>query len=284
MVGTPMSISFSSHNPLARYVFGSGHPPPHPAVISGLEALSGDGQKTSLTSHFPMWSAPSTIKRADRWGGPSPTMASPRKPPDGEPNKFPGKRYPYWVRRSDHHPRVESRPGEIIDGTNAIIQNLRSLRSPSPDAREFSRFLLRPCTPHTSMSGSTSQRRIPTYPPSPPPTTRPHQPPPPLSHSHPHMAAVGVPSQFPTYLYPIPSQPPPHFQYPYPPPTRYPPLPPPPTIHPPPPPPPPLPPSGGGSQGQRQRGKCDFTMYFTGLLTIYRSPRANKYICFVPRQ
>ena len=46
---------------------------------------------------------------------------------------FPGKCYPFWVRRSDNHPRVQSRLNQTIDEASAFIQNPWRLRSQSPD-------------------------------------------------------------------------------------------------------------------------------------------------------
>ena len=209
-----------------------------------------------------------------------PTMVPPPKPPDGESNKVPGLRLPYWLRLSEHHPRVQSRPNEIIDGTNEVIRNLRRLQSPSPDTRGFSRFSSRPSTPGPSMPHPPSQHQVPLHPPPPLPTA--HRPLPPLPRprsrldSRPRLCAtaLGAPSQFPIYSYP----PPPHltpglsparFQQP---PVQYPQLPPPPEIRLPP------PPLSGSSQGQQ--GEYDLAVCYTGLIFPEVTERTTVLISF----
>ena len=90
------------------------------------------------------------------------------------------------MRRSDNHPRVQSRPNQIIDETRAFIQNLRRLRSQSPDMRGFSRFSSRPSTPGTSTPHPPFQHPTSLHPPAPPPTARQPRPPLPDSRSGPH--------------------------------------------------------------------------------------------------
>lgn len=136
-------------------------------------------------------------------------MTPPHEPNKGS-NIFPGNRYPFWACRSDNHPRVQSRPGEITDGMNTLIADLRRLRSPSPDMGEFSRFSSRPSTPpDTSTQHPPSQHPFLSYPPPLPPTAYQHLPPPPpplfpvYSHPPPPHLISGQP---PTSTHPHPSQ------------------------------------------------------------------------------
>ena len=143
-------------------------------------------------------------------------MDPPRKPPNKGSNMVRGKRLPFWFRQSDHHPRVESRPGEIKDGVAKIIADLRQLRSPSPGERELSRFSSRPSTPGVTPH-PPSHGPVYSYPPPPPPRPHPCTPVPAVSQQlgYPHFAPpyppphapVPVVSQQPEYLHPVPIQP-----------------------------------------------------------------------------
>jgi len=121
----------------------------------------------------------------------------PRKPPDEESEDFPPtwRRLPYWMRRSEHHPMVQSQPDEIINGTNAVINALRELRSPSPNVGGFSRFSSRATTPNNAVPGPSSQYPVYSYPPPPPPPL--HYPPPlylpPPSHPPPPVINLPCP-------------------------------------------------------------------------------------------
>lgn len=124
-------------------------------------------------------------------------MVPPRQPPDQNRKGSPrGRRYRYWVRRSDEHPMVQSYPNEIVDGMAALINSLKDLRSPSPRAREFSRFSSQPATPdamaHGQAHGQSSQQPGYSYsfPPAPFPAMTP-----------------GQSSQQPMYSYPPPPPP-----------------------------------------------------------------------------
>jgi len=64
---------------------------------------------------------------------------------------------------------VQPQPDEIINGTNAIINALRELRSPSPNAGGFSRFSSRATTLNNAVPGPSSQYPVYSYPPPPPP-------------------------------------------------------------------------------------------------------------------
>lgn len=103
----------------------------------------------------------------------SPTMTPPRNPDrNPEDSRVPGKRFPFWLRQSDHHPMVESQPGEIIRGMPAFVESLRRVCSPSPNPGEFSRFSLWPATPDTAVHSAPYQHPMYSYPP-PPPLPRP---------------------------------------------------------------------------------------------------------------
>ena len=127
-------------------------------------------------------------------------MKPPRKPPDGEHDLFPGKRYPFWTRRSDRHPRVEPYPGAIKDGVAQIISDLKALRSPSPDGRAPSRFPSQPYTPRPTPH-PPSHRPEYSYPPPPPPCP------------HPCAMTMGTPSQSQGHPYHLP-QPVPLYSHP----------------------------------------------------------------------
>ena len=93
-------------------------------------------------------------------------------PPRNPPNKsaYPprGERVDYWTRRSERHPRVQSQPDEIVNGTNSIINALRRVRSPSPPSTTgFSRFSSRAATPDYAVPGPSSQHPAYSYPPPP---------------------------------------------------------------------------------------------------------------------
>ena len=94
----------------------------------------------------------------------------PRKPPDEESEDFPPtwERVPHWLRCSERHPMVQSQPDEIINGTNVIINALRELRSPSPNAGIFSRFSSRATTLNNAVPGPSFQYPVYSYPPLPP--------------------------------------------------------------------------------------------------------------------
>jgi len=109
-------------------------------------------------------------------------MASPPNPPDKGSGDFPpvtGKRFPFWLRKSQNHPMVQSRPNEIVDETERIISALCELRTPSPDAGEFSQFSSRAATTEGTVPRPPARRPVYTYPPPPPPRLLPPPPPPP---------------------------------------------------------------------------------------------------------
>lgn len=71
---------------------------------------------------------------------------------------------------------VQSQPDKIINGTNAVINALCELRSPSLNAGGFSRFSSQATTLNNAILGPSSQYPVYSYPLPPPPPS--HCPPP----------------------------------------------------------------------------------------------------------
>ena len=95
-------------------------------------------------------------------------MPPPRNPPDKSAYPPRGERIDFWTRRSERHPRVQSQPDEIVNGTNSIVNALHRVCSPSPvNATGFSRFSSHAATPDYMVPGPSSQHPVFSYPPPP---------------------------------------------------------------------------------------------------------------------